>query len=126
MKIKYCIIILLGFLLLSSLSCSERTDIEDVQTSLLLTKGKDDNKVYYLRSKSGYNQYGLILNGRREMPENTYEIGLDDTITLERPEEPQTQWYVNDQYITTGNIITFTARKYAYSANNDEFLISYK
>lgn len=70
--------------------------------------------------------YGIFINNRREVASVENQVQLGDVITLERAQNNSCKWYVNNQYIGTGNIISFTIDDYLYSAANNKFYISWQ
>lgn len=118
------------FLLFLSFTCfsyaQEAKDkiINQITKMVSLTQDKEE-VVYHLRT--GYSDsFGLFINNRRVVSNQVHEIKLDDVITLERPSDLDCRWYVNNQYIETGNIISFIPRDFVYSANNNEFIITWE
>lgn len=119
-----------AFLLLMSLNClSYAQDAKDKiiyqvtkLTSLTQEKGEE---IYFLR-KGDSDAFGLFINNRRVISNQIHEIKLDDVIMVERPTDLNCRWFVNNQYIATGNIISFIPRDFVYSANNNEFIITWE
>lgn len=118
------------FLLFLSFTCfsyaqeTKEKIVNQITKMVSLTQDKEE-VVYHLRM--GYSDsFGLFINNRRVVSSQVHEIKLDDVITLERPSDLDCRWYVNNQSIETGNIISFIPRDFVYSANNNEFIITWE
>lgn len=96
------------------------------QITKLVSLTQDKEEIIYHLRMGDSDSFGLFINNKRVMPNQVHEIKLDDVIMLERPGDLNCRWYVNNQYIETGNIISFIPRDFVYSANNNEFIITWE
>lgn len=85
---------------------------------------KENTKYYVLPLNNS--SYGIFINNMRVISSADNEVQLGDIVTLERPQDNSCKWYVNNQYVGTGNIVSFTLDDYLYSAANNKFYISWQ